>query len=796
MASKFPNNAFVPLKSGTGLRLVVAEAPGEDESVQLEPLVGGSGRRFDALCRAAGVSRHELTLCNTISCRPPQNVYPSDSDARAYISQSEAKAAIAQCYRNHLEPVLKSRPWKRIDILGDKALQALSGLSPITRYRGTCVPIRSLDDKLIGMPTLHPAYVARDQDFSKVVINDLAKSLVQAPEDYNLYPDLAAVERLIGHDTFSFDIENDPRTLEIRMVGITVAPYSSVCVPFRGAYIPLLKQLFREARNVIGQNSLQHDEWILKLHDVRINEDATHYDIMLMQHLLMPNLPHDLGFIASIFVNKPAWKHQHHDNEELYNCRDTDVTFQIWQQLLPLLKKEKLLNLYLNVQVPLARICLLMKQTGIKVDPARIAAVREKLTAEMVKLEVSLPLELRTHEEEYNKREPAPKGTLSEKTGKPLKFITVKAYRPVVPWRSNDVLSAYLYDKLGLPKQLHAKSGEVTVDKSALDKLYRRTKRPELATLRAIKKLSTLLSGFATEELSKVAFQYPHFNVHGTASGRLSSSDPNLQNIPESARFLYVPRHPDWEFLEVDYSGIENRITAYLAGDTPRLAKFETIPGYSEHKFAVEVFFGIPYDEVEKDNDKEAPYGKAKRIVHGVNYGMGARKIANLYDLDEKEVKVLIAKWKSAIDATTQWQLRTAEQAKQTGYLTTPFNRKRWFYTDSYYTESLSFIPQSTAADVIFRSMIGLMYERIGLSREQAQLVCPVVEPLPKPALLVLQVHDSNLFEYPREMRDEVCRIVRKVFTQPWPELGGFSIPIGMVVGASSWGELEPYETR
>jgi DNA polymerase-1 len=313
-----------------------------------------------------------------------------------------------------------------------------------------------------------------------------------------------------------------------------------------------------------------------------------------------------------------------------------------------------------------------------------------------------------------------------------------------------------------------------------------------LGALRQLKKLDKILSSFATEALAKQEIIHTHFNVHGTASGRLSSSDPNLQQIPGGARFLYVPLSEGWEFLEVDYSGIENRLTAYLADDTDRLRKFNTIPGYSEHKHAVEVFFGIPYADVEKDNDKDAPYGKAKRIVHGTNYGMGARKIANTFDMDEAEVKILIAKWKSAIVKTTLWQEATAAQAKREGYLTTPFGRKRWFYTDSYYTESLSFIPQSTAADVIFAAMVGLYFERINLAPESARLVSPYIEALPRPALLHLQVHDSLIFSYPAPMRDEIVGVVARVTQQPWPQLGGFSIPIEAKVGAS-WGELKEY---
>lgn len=805
MARLFPDNNFVPAKLGTGLRLVVAEAPGEEESIQLEPLVGGSGRRFDALSRAAGISRSTLTITNTICCRPPDNIYPTDSEARNYISESEADSAVAQCYKNHLVPILHARPWQRVDILGDKALLRLTGRSGIFSARGAVAPIKELGDKLIGIPTLHPAYVARDQVYSKVVVNDLSKGLQQAPEDYNLYPSLEDVQNF-NATTFSFDIENLPHPPHtISVVGLSDRSYSAMCVPFRGTYITELKRIFAAAKAVIGQNSLQHDEPILKQQGVSINPDATHWDIMLMQHLLMPDLPHDLGFIGSIFVNKPAWKHLHAENEELYNCRDTDVQFQSWLQLLPLLRKEKLEELYLHTQVPLARICREMSQTGIRINPNRIHEIREKFGADIGRLERSLPEVLQSYSVTRNTRVAVPPGEvfLSERTGKPLKYRTVPVSEQETPWRSAARLKEYFYEEKHLPKQLHPKTQEVTIDKSALEKLQRKVANPRttpgieeaeraalgstLSALRQLKKLDKILSSFATEQLARQEIIHTHFNVHGTASGRLSSSDPNLQQIPKAARFLYVPLSEGWEFLEVDYSGIENRLTAYLADDTERLDKFIRVPGYSEHKHAAEVFFGILYADVDKDSEE---YAKAKRIVHGTNYGMGARKIANTYDMDEAEVRQLIAKWKAAIWRTTQWQESTAAQAKSEGFLRTPFGRKRWFYTDSYYTESLSFIPQSSAADVIFAAMIGLYYERINLCIESARLVAPYVEALPRPAMMHLQVHDSLIFSYPRDMRDSIVGCVARVTQQPWPQLGGFAIPIEAKVGPS-WGEME-----
>jgi DNA polymerase-1 len=313
-----------------------------------------------------------------------------------------------------------------------------------------------------------------------------------------------------------------------------------------------------------------------------------------------------------------------------------------------------------------------------------------------------------------------------------------------------------------------------------------------LGALSKLRKLSTMLNTFCKEGLEAAGKIHTNFKVHGTASGRLSSSEPNLQNIPEDARYIYVPSRPGWKIIDVDYSQIESRLTAWFAKDTDKL-KLLAQPGWSEHKHNASTFFDIPYEDVVKDNDKDAPYGKAKRITHGVNYGMGAKKICMLYDMDFKEVKRLVEIWRKTNYKVYQWQNVTSELGKRQGYLTTPFGRKRWFYTSSAYTESLSFLPQSTAADIIFRAMLGLMYERIGLSKSIAEQTVRYAEALPQPAQLLLQVHDSLVFECPEEMVPEVVAIVKRVMEQPWPELGGFYIPIGVKVG-DSWGLAEDYK--
>lgn len=649
--------------------------------------------------------------------------------------------------------------------------------------------------KFRGMAILHPAALMRDQSMLPVAANDLRKSLIEPAECYNPYPSIEDVRNFTA-TKFAFDIETPKyrfmgEDAPAEMVGLSSVATKAMCVPIRGEYISELKRIFRDAKIIIGWNSIQFDLPRLRKIGIKESPDCIHYDAMLLHHLVFPDMPHGLEFAASQFLSKPAWK-SNKESLEVYNCRDTDVTYSIFGDILALVRQHKLEDLYLNVQVPLAKICLLLHETGFKVDANRIKFVRTKLLKQLNEEEKFLPEFLRTHTVQRNRRHPAPPGTLG-KSGKPVKFISRPEPEDVVPWRSPTEKQRYLYSSepgcLGQEPILDLKTGNISTGKIALAKIISRTGSRAVVALRDLNKLDETLSTFAKEEMVKITRMYPHLNVHGTASGRLSSSDPNLQNIPESARCIYVPSHAGWKIIDVDYSNIENRLTAILAGDTERLRKYAD-PKYSDYKLLVSRAFGIPEDQVVKDNSREAPYGKCKAIVLGINYGLGAKKISKMYDMDLKEVNRLMATWRSEIKLTSLWQTRTAEKAIREGVLTTPFGRKRWFWTSSAYTESLSFLPQSTAADIIFRAMIGLMYQKIGWPEEKVSRVVKTYKPLPANSRLLLQVHDSLVFECAPDVVDELVATVKLVMEQPWPEIGGMVIPISYKIG-DSWGEAE-----
>jgi DNA polymerase len=138
MRRLFPTNTFVEPSWGTGKTLVCAEAPGEEESIQGKPLVGGSGKWFNSMAKAAGHPRETLTCLNIIQCRPLDNLFPTDAAARSYISKEDADRAVKHCIKAHVLPVLEHHTWTKIIILGDKALRWLTGRTEgVTKWRGS-----------------------------------------------------------------------------------------------------------------------------------------------------------------------------------------------------------------------------------------------------------------------------------------------------------------------------------------------------------------------------------------------------------------------------------------------------------------------------------------------------------------------------------------------------------------------------------------------------------------------------------------------------------------------------------
>src|ERR1700733_5756047 len=166
-------------------RLVIAEAPGKQESIEGQPLVGGAGQVFNSLLEEAGIRRDGLTIINCLNCRPPNNVFPTDRTARTYIKKKDAQIPLTHCIKHHVDPVIRVSDWDRVDLLGGKALRLVAKKQEaIYKCHGSQVTIERAGLKpVIGIPTYHPSHLMqRGRSKKPVTVNDLKSDIGRSPQ--------------------------------------------------------------------------------------------------------------------------------------------------------------------------------------------------------------------------------------------------------------------------------------------------------------------------------------------------------------------------------------------------------------------------------------------------------------------------------------------------------------------------------------------------------------------------------------------------------------------------------------
>jgi len=414
--------------------------------------VGGAGTWLNSLLRNARINRPSLNIINTIGCRPPENVYPG-SEKWTWTSRADARAGVEYCRQHHLLPAVAAVAPSRIVALGGEALRALTPRQGILQWRGSPLPLRTSDGR-IGppkvIPTLHPAYLMRQANLFSVAVQDVKKSLVLPPENYDLEPTIETVRKFTT-TTFSFDFEWD-ESGRITLCGLSDRWYHAIVVPFCDPYIAELRRIFEAAECLIGHNIVDADTWYFQ--DLGWNVRARLHDTMLAQHLIQPDMRHGLGFVASVFTGKVFWKGTGEEVEDedgtilptgaqwktwcspdaipreyggyggctsgdeawrLYNARDTDATLQAEAPIFKLLREFGQEPTYWNVSVPTAYICRDINRRGLRIDSSRLRNIRDEISSELSRVEAQLPEGLAPYEEPITKQVPAPPGTYRER---------------------------------------------------------------------------------------------------------------------------------------------------------------------------------------------------------------------------------------------------------------------------------------------------------------------------------------------------------------------------------------------
>lgn len=445
---------FLPIQIGSGPSLLVGEHPTDEDLNRGHPFSGGAGVWLRNMIEKTGQKWREMSITNSICCSPPGGIYPTDPKAASYgLSVTEGRQAVEHCRTAHLWPAITRAKKEKIYAIGNPALNSLTGRSGIHTWRGSLLPLRG-DNRSRVIPTLHPAALMRQAKLTSVCVRDLRKPLRLPPENYNLFPHPEDVKRFRSR-VFAFDFEWNAQG-EITLCGLSDRFFGALVVPFTGVYIDLLREIFERATTLIGHNITGADlKWIERM-GWRLRPDVRIEDTMLKQHLIQPDYPHGLDFVASVFTSKVFWKgkgweemDEQGEGEEtpgqqwrtwdlpsalprslggyggcmsaqeafaLYNARDTDAEFQINTPIDRMVEDFGLRPLYENVSLPAAYICRWMGDRGLRLDTTKFASICEEIDQKVEVFEGLLPEGLAPYTEEVGCNLPAPPGTYHPKT--------------------------------------------------------------------------------------------------------------------------------------------------------------------------------------------------------------------------------------------------------------------------------------------------------------------------------------------------------------------------------------------
>ena len=484
----------------------------------------------------------------------------------------------------------------------------------------------------------------------------------------------------------------------------------------------------------VGQN-LKYDLEVLRNYGIVLH--APMWDTMIAHYLIQPELRHNMDYMAETYLHYktihideligPKGKQQKTMRDlppsEVYEyaCEDADITLQLKNKLEPELKKYDCEKLFYDIEMPLMPVLAEMEMNGVCLDTASLAETSKQFTQRMQEIEQRI-YELAG--EQFNIASPKQVGEI-------------------------------LFDKLKIvEKAKKTKTGQYVTSEEVLQQLkHKHEIVADILEHRGLKKLiGTYIDALPKLINPRTGHIHTSFNQTITATGRLSSSDPNLQNIPirgedgKEIRKAFIPE-PGCVFFSADYSQIELRVMAHLSGDEHMIAVFRE--GKDLHAATAANIYKKPIEEVTRDERT-----KSKRANFGIIYGITVFGLAERLDIPREEARMLIDGYFDTFPQVHQYMEQSKEVARRQGYVTTLFGRRRYLpdinsqnATVRGFAErnAINAPIQGTAADIIKVAMIRI-HERF--QREAIR------------SKMILQVHDElNFSVYPDE-KEQVERIV------------------------------------
>lgn len=552
------------------------------------------------------------------------------------------------------------------------------------------------------------------------------------------------ISKICVQEFCSFDTETtglDPLKSELVGMSFSFAKHEAYYVPISSEYTIAKKTVekfkcFFENENIlkIGQN-IKYDILVLKKYDVHVKGKL--FDTMIAHYLLNPELRHNMDYLAETYLGYqtihieeligPKGKNQlnmRHINPEKicnYACEDADITLQLYTILEKKIEEQELNRLLYDIELPLIYVLADMEYTGVKLDKSALAEYSKKLTNELISIESEIYKEAKI---EFN-------------------------------INSAKQVGEVLFDKLQIvEKPKKTKTGQYVTSEETLQNL--KNAHPivgKILDYRGLKKLlSTYVDALPQLVDPKDGKLHTSYNQTVTSTGRLSSSNPNLQNIPiredqgKEIRKAFIA-NDGCKFLSSDYSQVELRIMAHLSNDSNMIDAFNS--GEDIHAATASKIFKVPIELVTNDMRR-----KAKTANFGIIYGISVFGLAERLNIPRSEAKQLIDGYFETYPQVKEYMDKSIEMAREKGYVETLFGRKRYLpdinsrnATVRGYAErnAINAPIQGSAADIIKVAMNNI-FDHLNKAGLQSKMI--------------LQVHDELNFNVNENEIEKVKEIV------------------------------------
>ena len=546
-----------------------------------------------------------------------------------------------------------------------------------------------------------------------------------------------------GYAEFCFDTETTGLDIfNDRIVGLSLAvePHKAWYIPFdmerQAEYVALLKPLFeRETIAKIGQN-IKFDYMVLRRLGIEVR--GVLYDTMILHYLLDPESRHNMNALAERYLNYHPIEIETLigrgarqltmdmvavERVAEYAAEDADITLQLKQRLYPLVEEQGLASLYHTVEEPMIRVLADIEMAGVRIDTEALADYAVELSAKLAELEAA---------------------------------VRATADEPTLNINSTRQLGEVLFGKLRItdkPKMTKTKqfcTDEEYLQSFAGEHLIVR----QVLEYRGVKKLlSTYVEALPLLVNHTTGRIHTSFNQAVTATGRLSSTNPNLQNIPvrdelgRRIRQAFIPSDEEHLLLAVDYSQVELRLMAHLADDEALIEAFAK--GEDIHAATAARLFGKPIEEVTGEERR-----RAKTANFGIIYGISAFGLSQRLEIPRKEAKELIEGYFRSYPKVREYMDQAVAQAREKGYVETIFGRRRYLNDIASRNavargvaerNAINAPIQGSAADVMKMAMVEV-HRRFQAEGIRSQVI--------------LQVHDELVIDLVRSEEEQVVRIV------------------------------------